>query len=216
MPASHFFRVLSSSYPHVVTNVGLRELVVRTISSWQGLVLRGRTTERARFARDVGAQGHLDLVVRTSADISRRRHRRKTRITVSCPRCGIGAHFLNPDHVEAPAAVPSRRGEQPNAGVVQRDGRAMVRSRDNAVVSDRWPYRRALAAIAALGLVAAVGSLCFFTVDSADYAIVTEFGKPTQVITAPGLGFKHPLAERPDVRPSPVRLRCAAERIPDP
>jgi hypothetical protein len=52
LPASHFFRVLSSSYPHVVTNVGLRELVVRTISSWQGLVLRGRTTERARFARD--------------------------------------------------------------------------------------------------------------------------------------------------------------------
>src|SRR5258706_7731727 len=69
----------------------------------------------------------------------------------------------------------------------------MVRSRDNAVVSDRWPYRRALAAIAALGLVAAVGSLCFFTVDSADYAIVSDFGKPTQVITAPGLGFKHPL-----------------------
>src|SRR3979490_590657 len=69
----------------------------------------------------------------------------------------------------------------------------MVRSRDHAVVSDRWPYRRARAAIAALGLVAAVGSLCFFTVDSADYAIVTDFGKPTQVITAPGLGFKHPL-----------------------
>ena len=61
------------------------------------------------------------------------------------------------------------------------------------MVSDKWPYRRALAAIAALGLVAAVGSLCFFTVDSADYAIVTDFGKPTQVITAPGLGFKHPL-----------------------
>src|SRR4030081_3157764 len=69
----------------------------------------------------------------------------------------------------------------------------MVRSHDNAVLSDRWPYRRALAAIAALGLVAAVGSLCFFTVGSADYAIVTDFGKPTQEITAPGLGFKHPL-----------------------
>jgi membrane protease subunit HflC len=69
----------------------------------------------------------------------------------------------------------------------------MVRSRDHTVVSDRWPYPRALAAIAVLGLVAAVGSLCIFTVDSADYAIVTDFGKPTQVITAPGLGFKHPL-----------------------
>jgi len=69
----------------------------------------------------------------------------------------------------------------------------MVRYRDNAVVSDRWPYRRALAVVAAIGLVAAVASLCFFTVDSADYAIVTDFGKPTQVITAPGLRFKHPL-----------------------
>src|SRR5260370_7868784 len=69
----------------------------------------------------------------------------------------------------------------------------MVGSRDNAVVSDRWPYRRALAVVAAIGLVAAVASRCCFTVDSADYAIVTDFGKPTQVITAPGLRFKHPL-----------------------
>src|SRR5262245_29738167 len=67
----------------------------------------------------------------------------------------------------------------------------MVRSCDNAMASGRWPYRRAAVA-AAFGLVAVVGSLCFFTVDSADYAIVTEFGRPTQVITAPGLGFKHP------------------------
>src|SRR5438045_9626910 len=69
----------------------------------------------------------------------------------------------------------------------------MVLSRDNAGVSDGWRYRRALAVVAAIGLVAAVASLCFFTVDSADYAIVTDFGKPTQVITTPGLGFKHPL-----------------------
>jgi len=69
----------------------------------------------------------------------------------------------------------------------------MVRSRDNAAVSHRWRYRRALAVVAAIGLVAAIASLCFFTVDSADYAIVTDFGKPTQVITAPGLRFKHPL-----------------------
>src|SRR6266487_2156273 len=66
----------------------------------------------------------------------------------------------------------------------------MARSRDNA--SDRWPYRRALAAVT-IGLVAVVASFCIFTVDSAHYAIVTDFGKPTQVITAPGLGFKHPL-----------------------
>jgi modulator of FtsH protease HflC len=68
----------------------------------------------------------------------------------------------------------------------------MVRSRNTTVASDRWPYRGALAAIVGLGLIAAVGSRCFFTVDSADYAIVTDFGKPTQVITTPGLGFKHP------------------------
>ena len=67
----------------------------------------------------------------------------------------------------------------------------MARSRDNA--SGRWPYRRALAVVAAIGLVAGIASLCIFTVDSADYAIVTDFGKPTQVVTAPGLGFKHPL-----------------------
>ncbi len=67
----------------------------------------------------------------------------------------------------------------------------MARSRDNA--SDRWAYRRALAVLSATGFVAAVASLCIFTVDSADYAIVTDFGKPTQVVTAPGLGFKHPL-----------------------
>src|SRR5260370_2615770 len=69
----------------------------------------------------------------------------------------------------------------------------MVGSRDNAVVSDRWPYRRALAVVAAIGLVAAVASRWSSTVDSAAYAIVTDFGKPTQVITAPGLRFKHPL-----------------------
>jgi membrane protease subunit HflC len=60
------------------------------------------------------------------------------------------------------------------------------------MATGKWPHRRTLTAVVVLGLVAAVGSLCFFTVDSADYAIVTEFGRPTQMITAPGLGFKHP------------------------
>ncbi len=36
------------------------------------------------------------------------------------------------------------------------------------------------------------GSLCLFTVDAAQYAVVTEFGKPVQVITEPGLSFKLP------------------------
>src|SRR5215475_7436620 len=58
---------------------------------------------------------------------------------------------------------------------------------------DTWPYRRALLAVVAIGLIAAISSLCIFTVDSAEYAIVTDFGKPTQVVIEPGLGFKHPL-----------------------
>jgi len=66
----------------------------------------------------------------------------------------------------------------------------MARSRDNA--SERPPYRRALAIVVAIGLAAAVASLCVFAVDSADFAIIADFGKPTQVITTPGLGFKYP------------------------
>lgn len=57
-----------------------------------------------------------------------------------------------------------------------------------------WARRRlhAAALLAALALALAAGGLCFFTVDSAQYAIVTEFGKPTQIVTAPGLGLKYP------------------------
>ena len=62
------------------------------------------------------------------------------------------------------------------------------RSRD----LDGWSSARRLALIAALGLVLALGKLCVFTVDRSEYAIVTDFGKPTQVITAPGLWVKYP------------------------
>src|SRR6266700_7806012 len=51
---------------------------------------------------------------------------------------------------------------------------------------------RIMASIAALVFVVAISRLCFFHVDNAEYAIVTEFGRPTQVITSPGLGFKFP------------------------
>ncbi len=51
---------------------------------------------------------------------------------------------------------------------------------------------RIMASIAALVFVFAISRLCFFHVDNAEYAIVTEFGRPTQVITSPGLGFKFP------------------------
>jgi modulator of FtsH protease HflC len=51
---------------------------------------------------------------------------------------------------------------------------------------------RKCAPIAVLALIFVVGSQCLFSVDNAEYAIVTDFGKPTQVVTSPGLGFKLP------------------------
>ena len=51
---------------------------------------------------------------------------------------------------------------------------------------------RALVVLALAGVVAGAARSCFFTVDTGEYALVTEFGKPVQVITAPGLGFKLP------------------------
>ena len=52
------------------------------------------------------------------------------------------------------------------------------------------PRTMVLAALAAavLGLV----PFCFFVVDQAEYAVVTEFGEPVQVVMAPGLGLKLP------------------------
>jgi modulator of FtsH protease HflC len=47
-------------------------------------------------------------------------------------------------------------------------------------------------ALGIAGIIAALAKLCCFTVETGEYALVTEFGKPVQVITAPGLGFKYP------------------------
>ncbi|MBI3530571.1 MAG: protease modulator HflC [Betaproteobacteria bacterium] len=51
---------------------------------------------------------------------------------------------------------------------------------------------RIAVALGIAGIVAAMAKLCCFTVETGEYALVTEFGKPVQVITAPGLGFKYP------------------------
>ncbi len=57
------------------------------------------------------------------------------------------------------------------------------------------PWRKRVVAVV-LAIVAAVavavGRLCVFTVDTGEYAVVTAFGDPVQVITAPGLGIKYP------------------------
>jgi membrane protease subunit HflC len=60
---------------------------------------------------------------------------------------------------------------------------------------DRWTGRRRLRtvlALAAAGVVATLVRLCFYQVDTGEYALVTEFGKPVEVVTTPGLGVKLP------------------------
>jgi len=44
----------------------------------------------------------------------------------------------------------------------------------------------------AASVVAATALLCCFAVDTGEYALVTEFGRPVQVVTTPGLRFKLP------------------------
>jgi membrane protease subunit HflC len=79
---------------------------------------------------------------------------------------------------------------------------------------------RKLAWIAALGFVVALGRLCLFSVDSAEYDIVTDFGKPTQVITTPGLHVKYPYQSvrtfdhRLFVYPSPASEFLTLEKTP--
>ena len=71
---------------------------------------------------------------------------------------------------------------------------------------DRWAGRRRIKTAAALGTAVVVASavrLCCFTVDTGEYALVTEFGKPVQVITTPGLRFKLPYQS---VRTFDIRL----------
>jgi modulator of FtsH protease HflC len=45
---------------------------------------------------------------------------------------------------------------------------------------------------ALVGLAVLAGQFCFFRVETGQYAVVTEFGDPVQVVTKPGLGTKYP------------------------
>jgi modulator of FtsH protease HflC len=72
--------------------------------------------------------------------------------------------------------------------------------------ADRWTRRRwerIAAALGAAGLLAAGAWLCLYTVDTGEYALVTEFGNPVKAVTTPGLGFKLPYQS---VRTFDVRL----------
>ena len=53
-------------------------------------------------------------------------------------------------------------------------------------------HRRTIVLAALAAGVIALLPFCFFTVDRAEYAVVTQFGEPVQVVTAPGLGVKLP------------------------
>ncbi len=53
--------------------------------------------------------------------------------------------------------------------------------------------RARVAVVIVLGLLAVgLASLCFFTVDAGEFAVVTQFGNPVRVETRPGLKLKYP------------------------
>jgi len=64
----------------------------------------------------------------------------------------------------------------------------MVQAR-NSKHARRW---RVGALVLVLAIVLVLAKSLPFVVDATEYAIVTDFGKPTQVITSPGLGVKLP------------------------
>lgn len=54
-------------------------------------------------------------------------------------------------------------------------------------------YKRRWLGLAGLAIIAAaLTPFCFFTVAADEYAIVTEFGDPVQVVLTPGLRYKYP------------------------
>jgi membrane protease subunit HflC len=60
---------------------------------------------------------------------------------------------------------------------------------------DRWTRGRQMrvaAAVGAAGVLTAAAWLCFYAVETGEYALITEFGNPVKAVTTPGLGFKLP------------------------
>ena len=68
------------------------------------------SARRGEFARRGARNKSTRGVGRVHHGISRQ-GRRINVSCLSCPRYVVGAHFLNPDHAEALAAVRSRRGD---------------------------------------------------------------------------------------------------------
>ena len=51
---------------------------------------------------------------------------------------------------------------------------------------------RHAALVAFIGLTAGFAALCLFTVETGEFAVVTQFGNPVRVVKAPGLHMKYP------------------------
>jgi modulator of FtsH protease HflC len=79
--------------------------------------------------------------------------------------------------------------------------------------SERRPVARFAAVILSLAPVADGGRVCYFVVGDTEYAIVTDFGNPTQVVTSPDLGFKYPhqASEPSTVDSSMLRLQRVSD-----
>jgi modulator of FtsH protease HflC len=56
----------------------------------------------------------------------------------------------------------------------------------------RSSRRRLSVAVSAGALIVALLGSCFYSVDTGEFALVTEFGKPVRVVREPGLRFKYP------------------------
>jgi membrane protease subunit HflC len=52
--------------------------------------------------------------------------------------------------------------------------------------------RRRVGYTALVALVAGIASLCFFTVEAGEFAVITQFGNPVRVVKTPGLHLKYP------------------------
>jgi len=58
-------------------------------------------------------------------------------------------------------------------------------------LTGRWRMRTVVALVMA-GVLVVVARMCFYELETGEYALVTEFGKPVAVVITPGLGVKLP------------------------
>jgi membrane protease subunit HflC len=75
---------------------------------------------------------------------------------------------------------------------------------------ERSSRRTRLAILALVAVAVLVAQLCFFKVETGEYAVVTQFGDPVQVVTTAGLGIKYPYQS---VRKFDARLYVYAPAI---